>query len=77
MAKLSDLEAQLTAINSQIDKATTEITTEIANLEAQLTNVDLPAGAQAALDSLKAKVQALDDLNPDAPAPTPPPAPPT
>ena len=73
MATVQELNTKLTAINAQLDKATAEIVDEINKLKAALNNVDLPADAQASLDALTTKVQALDDLNPDAP--TPPPAP--
>ena len=70
MAKLSTLQASLDALNTQLAKATSEIVAEIAKLTAALGDVDIPADAQASLDTLTAKAQALDDLNPDTP-PTP------
>lgn len=77
LMKQADLQASLDALTAQLDKATEEITTEIKTLTDALANVDLPQGAVDSLDRLKAKVQALDDLNPDAPAPTPAPPPTT
>jgi chromosome segregation ATPase len=68
MAKLNELAAQLVALNDQVNKARTEVLAKLLDLEAQLSNVDLPAEAQAALDALKASVQAVDDVVPDAPA---------
>lgn len=65
--KLSELQAQLDALNTQLAKAKDEIVAEVANLQTQLSNVDIPADAQASLDKLKGMAQALDDLNPDAP----------
>ncbi len=71
MAKLNELEAKLTAIDDQLEKATKEILGEIQSLKDQLGNVDIPPGAQASLDKLTALAQALDDINPDVPPPTP------
>ena len=53
----------LSAIADQLNKAITEITAALANLGNTSPEVD------AATDKLKAVAQALDDLNPDAPAP--------
>lgn len=71
MAALKDLATQLVALNDQVQKSRTEVLAKIAELEAALSNVELPADAQAALESLKASVQAVDDVVPDA-APEPP-----
>lgn len=76
--QLNSLTTQVGAQGDQLTKAQTEIVAEIANLKNALTNVDLPVEATTALANLTAAVakispiaQALDDLNPDAPAPTP------
>jgi len=66
MAKLNELATTLAALDAQLGKAKDEIIAKIAELQAALTDVELPADAQAALDSLTAKVQALDDVVPDA-----------
>ncbi len=62
MAKLSELAGTLTALND----AVTKIATEVQALKDSLTNVDLPADAQTALDNLTASLKAVDDLNTDA-----------
>lgn len=67
MAKLSELAGILTAANDKLDK----VKTEVEALQASLTDVELPAAAQAALDRLVGTAQRLDDLNPDAANPTP------
>jgi len=65
---VSELAEKLNELNTKLDKATGEILAEVAALQAALLNVEIPTEAQDALDSLTAKVQALDDLNPDTPA---------
>lgn len=77
MAKVNELAAQLTVVKEQVTKAKNEVIKRIADLEAALANVDLPPDAEAALTALKAEVQAVDDLNPDAPPPPPEPPTPT
>lgn len=72
--KLSELQGKLDALNTQLDKSTAEIVAEVQTLKDSLGGVELPADAQASLDRLATKVQALDDLNPDAPAALAPPA---
>jgi hypothetical protein len=67
LMKVSELADKLTALDTQLGKAQAEINAEIDALKAALNNVEIPAAAQAAIDNLSAKVQALDDLNPDAP----------
>lgn len=64
---ISEVAAAVDAITTQVVKAKDEITTRIAELEAALGNTALPAEAVTALDNLKAAVQAVDDINPDAP----------
>ena len=66
MASQSEIAAQLTALSTQLDKALAEIQAEIQ----KLTDAVAAAGASspevdAALQTLKDKVQALDDLNAD------------
>lgn len=70
MATVAELKGQIDAISAQLDKASAEILAEIKTLEDKLANTTIPDDAQASIDSLKAKVQALDDINPDQP-PTP------
>ena len=65
--KLSELLQVLTDLQTQIDKAKAEILAKIALLELALSDVDLPADAQAKIDELKGVVQALDDIVPDQP----------
>lgn len=67
MAKLSTLAGTLAGIETTLGKVKTEIET----LKGQLGDADIPADAQATLDRLQTLATALDDLNPDAPAPTP------
>lgn len=64
---------QFDALATQLDKVTTEILAEIKAFEDKIAaaGTDIPADAQASFDAIKAKIQALDDLNPDAPT-TPP-----
>jgi hypothetical protein len=62
---------QLDALNAQLDKVTAEILAEVKTLEDKLSSQDISPEAQASLDTLKAKVQALDDLNPDVAPPAP------
>lgn len=67
MTQVTELAAKLQAVNAQLSKATTEIKDQVAVLQTALGNAELPAEAQAALDTLAATAQALDDLNPDEP----------
>ena len=64
--KLDALAATMTAIADQLTKAQTEIVSQVAALQAALADVDVPADAQAAIDSITAIAEALDALNPDA-----------
>lgn len=68
MTQVSELAGQMSEVNAQLVKSLTEINAQVAALQAALVNVEIPAEAQTALDNLKATAQALDDLNPDAPA---------
>lgn len=67
MATQAELEQQLTDIGTQLDKVFGEIQDEIQKLEDAIAagGITTP-GVDAALAALKAKVQNLDDLNPDA-----------
>lgn len=67
MAKLTELADRLTGIETVLNK----VKTEVEALRAALENVDLPAEAEAALVRLEAISKTIDDLNPDAPTPTP------
>ena len=65
MIKLAELATALGAVNDKLEKAKTEILAKIAELQDALANVEVPADAQAALDTLVAKAQALDDIVPE------------
>lgn len=65
MAKLDELVGIITVIVDQLAKAKQEILQRIADLEAALTNVEIPADAQLALDALREQAQNLDDVVPD------------
>ena len=67
--KVSELAGQFATMSAQLDKVQAEILAKIAELEAALTNVDVPAEAEAALNEIKAKVQGMDDIVPDQPVP--------
>lgn len=73
--KQSELAEQLTTITGQVAKIGTESAAtlqKVADLEAALANQDnVTPEVQAAFDALKAQVTVVDDLVPDAPAPTP------
>jgi len=72
MAKLSSLAASLTALGDQ----TAKIIAEIQTLKGTLTDVDLPADAEASLARLTGLIQSADDENADAPPVEPPVDPP-
>ena len=57
----TELLTALTAVSDELAKATTEITTAIANSGTTTPEVD------AAVARLQAAAKALDDLNPDTP----------
>lgn len=61
---VNEVAGVINAAADQIVKATAEVV-------AALQNTPLPEAAQAALARLQSVVQALDDLNPDAPVPAP------
>ena len=71
MTQVNDLAAKIEAVNAQLEKAKNEIINHINALQDALANVELPADAEVALNNLMGAAQALDDLNPDAPAPEP------
>lgn len=67
MASNAQLQQSLTDLGTQLDKAHTEITTKIAELEAAIAaGGNTTPEVDAALEALKGKVQNLDDLHPDA-----------
>jgi len=63
--------AKIDAVNTQLVKATGEIVAQVQALKDALANQDTTPETDAALAKLVATAQALDDLNPDAPAPAP------
>ena len=64
----SELAAQLTALQTQTEKAKAEIISKIADLEGALDAADdVTPEVQAAFDALKASVQGVDDIVADAP----------
>jgi hypothetical protein len=71
----AELAADLTAVKDQITKIGAETTAtlqKVADLETALGNAgNVSPEVQAAFDALKASVQAVDDLVPDAPAASP------
>lgn len=67
MSKLSELNTTLTGIADTL----TKVQAEVQTLKDSLSNVDIPADAQASLDKLVALSKAIDDINPDAPPPPP------
>lgn len=71
MAKLTELEGKLSALIAQFSKGIDEVVAEIKALQDALSNVDIPAGAEASLAKLTTLAQTLDDLNPDQPPPPP------
>ena len=75
MVTVNELAASLKTINEQLAKSKSEIVARVDALENALKNTEIPAEAQEALDELRGTAQALDDLNPDAPAVEPEPTP--
>lgn len=74
MVKVSEVEGKVTAINDKLSKIGSEtsgLVQQVADLKAQLADQELPPGAQAALDTLEATAQRIDDMVPD---PVPPPS---
>lgn len=69
MASQTQLAADLTALKDQAAKAKAEILAKITELEDLIAaGGGTSAEVDAAFASLKAEVQGIDDLNPDAPA---------
>lgn len=68
MTQVNELAAKLEQVNVQLGKAKEEIINQVNALQDALANVELPADAEVALNNLVGAAQALDDLNPDAPA---------
>lgn len=69
MTKVSEVEGKLAAVNEKLGKIgneTTALVQQVADLKTQLADQELPAGAQAALDTLEATAQRIDDMVPDA-----------
>ena len=67
MATQAELAQQLTDLGTQLDKVLGEINAEIQKLEDAIAAAgNSTPEVDAALASLKAKVQTLDDLNADA-----------
>ena len=64
--KLNEVAGVVSGLVSQVEKVKTEVLARIDELSAALQDVTLPAEAEAALESLRAGIQGLDDLNPDA-----------
>lgn len=68
-----ELAQALNDVSTQLDKVFGEITAEIQKLEDAINNAGgTTPEVDAALTSLKAKVQTLDDLNQDIPTTEPP-----
>lgn len=61
----TDLLQALNAVGDELQKATAEIVAAVSNAGSTTPEVD------AAVARLQAAAKALDDLNPDAPAPAP------
>lgn len=66
---LEGVSTKLGEVGTQLEKATNEITVAVSNAGMTSPAVDSAvAKLQAVADSLKTASQALDDINPDAPA---------
>lgn len=75
MSALKDLNTRLTGVETALNKASGEITGELAKLREQLANTELPADAAETLTRLESAARGLDDIIPDAPPAEPDPAP--
>ena len=62
--KLSELAEAVQGVSDQLAKAQAEIVEKIADLEGALSDMEIPADAQAAIDGLKTAAQGLDDIVP-------------
>lgn len=75
MAKSTETIEKLEAISTQVDKIGTEtgtLVTEVQTLKDELAGRDdVPDDVVQKIDALAARIQAVDDLVPDAEAPTP------
>lgn len=70
MSTQAELAAQLSEVAAQVEKAKAEITAKIADLETAIGNAgNTTPEVDAALAALKASVQGVDDIVPDAPTP--------
>lgn len=68
MASQKELAEQLKALTAQTEKAKAEIIAKVTSLEEAIANAgNTSPEVDAALAELKAAVQGVDDLNPDAP----------
>lgn len=67
---LMTIAERLTAIETKLDEAASEITTELITLRGQLGNVITPE-AEATLARLEGKATALANIIPGSPSPTP------
>lgn len=65
----TELKTALDALTAQADKIKTEVLSAIAKLEAAVAAGNTSPEVDAALASLRAAVQGVDDINPDAPTP--------
>jgi len=73
MSNQTDIAQGLTALTAQVAKIGEESKAtlqKVADLEAAINNAPVTPELQAAFDALKAQVILVDDLIPDAPAPT-------
>jgi hypothetical protein len=59
---LETVETRLTDTGAKLDEGLSEVTAEIARLREQLNTVQLPAGAQARLDSITTKTAAIQTV---------------
>ena len=79
MSTSAELAQGIADLTTQVGKIGTETTTligKVGDLETALANAaNVDPAVLAAFDALKAQVQTVDDLVPDAPAPAPAPAP--
>lgn len=71
-ATLAVIEAQLTKDKAEVSAKLTALTDEIAKLQQIIadTDAEIPPDAQASLERIAVLGKEIDDLNPDAPAPS-------
>lgn len=68
MTKLSELEGRLKAVNDTLGKIGNETTATldlVTKLRGELEDVELPPGAEAALNDLETQAKKVDDMVPD------------